>query len=198
MSFAHTIAYFSWPLFASGVASFLVLRWRRARGYPPSNALGLFAIVAVSVPIVAILMYGEATQANVFVEDVTYIPGGFALLLFAPYVWRKAATLATQTSSTPTRKRIASVACVIFGIGAIFIGTFNTLGDFVRDRVEINGVVTGKHVSRGFRKSTKYYVEINGRSFRTTADLFDQIDPQSRVHAMIGRATRTIFEITAG
>jgi hypothetical protein len=198
MSLAYAVAYLSWPLFAAGVASFFVMRWRREHGQPVSNALGLFAIVAITVPIIAILMYGEATETNVFVEDVTYIPGGFALLLFAPYVWRRAAALATYTSSSPARKKAAAVACVIFGIGAIFIGTFNTLGDFVRDRIEVSGVVTGKHVTRGFRKSPKYYVEINGRSFPTTADLFDHIDGQRRVRAMIGRASGTIFEITEG
>ena len=198
MSLAHVVAYFSWPVFALGVATFVVLRWRRDNGYPPSNALVIFAIAAVVVPVLAILVYGEATQENLFVADVTYIPGGFALLLFAPYVWKRASMLATYTSSSPTQKRIAAVACVAFGIVAIFIGTFNTLGDFVRERVAISGTVTGKHMSYGYRQGAKYYVEIDGRWFPTTADIFNQIDPRSRVRVMVGRASGTIFELTDG
>ncbi len=198
MSLAHVVAFFSWPLFALGVAGFVALRWRNDRGYPPSTALAIFAIAATVVPILAILAYGESTRENLFVEDVTYIPGGFALLLFAPYVWRRASTLAAYTSSSPAQKRIAAGACVVFGIVAIFIGTFNTLGDFVRDRVEVSGVVTGKHVAHGFRRAAKYYVDINGHSFAATADVFEQIDPQSRVRAMVGRASGTIFELSDG
>ena len=198
MSLAHVVAYFSWPLFALGIAAFVALRWRRDWGYPPSTVLAIFAIAAVVVPIFAILAYGEATPENLFVEDVTYIPGGFALLLFAPYIWRRASTLATYTSSTPTQKRIAAIACVALGTVAIFIGTFNTLGDFMRERAEINGVVTGKHISHGFRHTTKYYVDIDGRRFAATADIFDQIDPRSRVRVLVGRASGTIFEVTDG
>ena len=198
MSLAHVVAYFSWPLFALGIAAFVALRRRREWGYPPSTVLAVFAIVAVAVPIFAILAYGEATPENMFVADVTYIPGGFALLLFAPFLWKRASTLAVYTSSSPGQKRIAAIACVAFGIVAIFIGTFNTLGDFMRERVEVSGVVTGKHISRGFRHTAKYYVDIDGRRFATTADIFDQIDPKSRVRVMVGHASGTIFEVTDG
>jgi len=198
MSLAHVVAYFSWPLFALGAAAFVALRWRRDCGYPPSTALAVFAIAAVVVPIFAILAYGEATPENLFIEDVTYIPGGFALLVFAPYIWRRAPALAAYTSSTPMQKRIAAVACVAFGIVAIFIGTFNTLGDFMRERAEVSGMVTGKHVAHGFRHTAKYYVDIDGRRFAATADIFDQIDPRSRVRVMVGHASGTIFEVTDG
>jgi hypothetical protein len=181
MSFAHAVAYFSWPLMALGVTCFVILRRRKVHGLPPSNLIGLIAVVSVSAPFLLVFLYGKSTTANLLVENLTFILVGLALSLLLP--------LCKQNSSAR--------AAGLFGAGMMLLGTYNVSGDFIRDRAETSGIVTRKYVTHGYRGSINYHVVINDRSFPTTADLYDRINPASRIKVLTGRASGTIFDATA-
>jgi hypothetical protein len=196
VSVAYLTAYFSWPLIALGIACFVVLRWRKVHGYLPSNAIGIVAIGLVFVPILAIFVYSKATEANLLVEDLTFVPAGLTFFLLSLFIRRNAANVTAGPNIAATKKQTSARICNLIGGGMIFIGAYNVIGDFLRDRAEIDGVVARKYVTHGYRGSVDYHVEINGRSFPTTADVYERVDALNRVHATIGRASGTIFQAT--
>ena len=81
------------------------------------------------------------------------------------------------------------------GIGLTAYGAISLRGDFIMERSEVAGVVTNKYV-RNNRYGKYYYVEIEGRRFPTTADIYAQIQPLSHVHATVGHGTGNIFTAT--
>jgi len=179
MTLAHAIAYFSFPVIALGVECLVISRQRKVRGLPLSNVVGIVGVFALFAPLMLIFAFAKVTEANVLAADVMFMASGIALLWLVRFM---------KTASTGR-------AVGILGIALAMLGTYNVSGDFLRDRIEISGAVTGKYILRGYQGSMDYHVVINGRSFPTTLELYDRIDPESRVKARLGQASGTIFEV---
>jgi hypothetical protein len=81
------------------------------------------------------------------------------------------------------------------GLGFGAWGFSSLRGDFLLDRIEVAGTVTKKYV-RSDRYGRQYYVEIEGRRFPTTADIYAEAQPMTDTHASVGRGTGNIFTMT--
>lgn len=180
MTFSLMVAYFSLPLMGLGAGCFIISRRRKLRGLPPSNLIGLLAVLLIFVPFFLVFAFAHATEANLLAEDLILLPSGGALLLLMRFL------------KTPSAAR----ALGIVGIALVALAAYNITGDFLRARLVVKGTVTHKYISHGYRGSPRYHVVINGRSFDTTLDLYNRIDTRSQVKAEIGQASGTIFEAT--
>jgi hypothetical protein len=190
VSVPHLIAIASWPLIALGFAMAIVAQHRGTQ----STAIRFLMFCLVGAPIFLIFTYRYQSGLNLLVQDLTLIPGGFCACWGGIYLWRNAEKL-VRTNPTVVYPKPSAVVGLFMGVGLAAYGAVSFRGDFIVERSEVAGVVTKKYV-RHSRYGNYYYVEIEGRRFPTTADIYDQIQPLSRVHAMVGHGTGNIFTAT--
>ena len=179
MTFPHLVACISFPLMALGAACFVILRRRKVRGLPPSNTLGLIGAGFIFLPPMLIFAYGNATAGNLLAKDLIFVLIGVAVFLLRRF----------------SQKVSKARALGFVGVCIILVGAYQVGGDFVLKRAEISGTVTYKHRVHHVRSPDGYNVTINGRSFPTTADIYNRVKTASHVRAAIGHASGTIFEI---
>ena len=146
----------------------------------------------LALSIAAIFIFANKSALNLLVADLSMAPIGVFFLVLAVGICR----LPPPGPELYLRMRRKAAPYILVALGAIsvLVAMIDVIGDFVMQRADVNGVVTRKYVVRGRRMSDKYYVEINGRRFPTTADIYDWIDPQSRIHAEVGRGSGNIFQ----
>jgi hypothetical protein len=197
MSLAYIVALISWPLIVIGGLCVVYCLWQKKNGRPmPPQAIRLFGFMLLWVPFIALAYYGHETAANLFSMDLIGVAAGFTLSAAAIGAWLKARR--TQKPMTFRQKAVSALAAPIGVIFALQIAHF-IAGDFAGDRLEIDGVVTAKHVRYSYLKgpfplqSASYYVTIAGHDFQTTHEVFDDVVPLSRIHATIGRGSHTLF-----
>jgi hypothetical protein len=175
------------PLIALGFALAFAAQRRGEKSMSPLQQVLLW------FPLMAIFACRYQSGLNLFAQDLMIVLGSFCGCVAGIYFWRNPEKLARSSMV----KRPRFWAAMIFAIGVCFAGygAVSLGGDFIMQRSEIAGVVTKKYVQNR-RYGTLYYVEIGGRSFSTTADIYAQVQPLSRVHAAVGRGTGNIFSAT--
>jgi hypothetical protein len=190
VSFPYLVAIASWPLIALGFAVAIVAQRRSATSVSPSAYFLTYILIGLPV----LLMFDNRYQSelNLFVQDLTLIPGGGLVCWGGTYLWRNADIL-DRKSSLILNSKVSAIVCVTMGIALTTYGTVSLSGDFLMERREVAGVVTKKYVRNDYRFGNTYYVEIEGRQFPATADMYTQIQPLSHVHATVGRGTGNIF-----
>lgn len=191
VSFPYLVAIASWPLIALGFAAAIVAQRGGAMSLYPSAYFLTYILIGLPI----ILMFDNRYQSglNLFVQDLTLIPGGGLVCWGGTYLWRNAEIL--DRKSIPNSK-LSAIVSVTMGIALTAYGTVSFGGDFLMERREVAGVVTKKYVSSDYRFGNTYYVEIEGRRFPTTADIYAEVQPMTDTHATIGRGTGNIFKMT--
>ena len=190
MSVPYLVAIASWPLIAFGFAMAIVVQRRGTQ----STAIRFLTFGLIGAPIILMFVYRHQSGLNLLVQNLTLIPGGFYVCWGGIYLWRNADKL-VRTNPAVGYPKLSAVVGLVMGIGLAVYGAVSFRGDFIVERSEVAGVVTNKYV-RHARYGKYYYVEIEGRRFSTTADVYAQIQPLSRVHATIGHGTGNIFTAT--
>jgi hypothetical protein len=190
VSFPYLVAIASWPLIALGFAVAIVAQRRSATSLSPSAYFLTYILIGLPV----VLMFDNRYQSglNLFVQDLTLIPGGCLVCWGGTYLWRNADIL-DRKSSLILNSKVSAIVCVTMGVALTTYGTVSLSGDFLMERREVAGVVTKKYVRNDYRFGNTYYVEIEGRQFPATANIYTQIQPLSHVHATVGRGTGNIF-----
>lgn len=201
MSFAHVVAYFSWPVIALGIAGILVLGRRKQRGDRPWPFVGLLALILVISSFVLLIAYGQATKANLLSERVIYTLLGLWFLRLAPRIWRGATKTPAKpngaaTNSSPARKRSSAVFTAILGISLFLFSAYDIIGDYFFKPMTANGFVTGKYITHSRYGLSHYHVRINGHSFPVTEDLYEKTATTSYAKITLGRASHTIFQLS--
>jgi len=145
-------------------------------------------------PLMAIFACRYQSSLNLLAQDLVVVLGGCSGGAAAVYLWRNPDKF-TLGKGTVRHPKFWAVIIFIMGTGFAAYGTVSLGGDFIMQRREIAGVVTKIYV-RSERYGRRYYVEIEGRRFPTTADIYAQVQPLSRVHAAVGRGSGNIFSTT--
>jgi hypothetical protein len=145
-------------------------------------------------PLMAIFACRYQSGVNLLVQDLVVVLGGCCGCVAAVYLWRNPDKF-TLGKATVRRPKFWAAMIFIAGTGFAAYGTVSLGGDFIMQRREIAGVVTKKYV-RSERYGRRYFVEIEGRRFPTTADIYAQVQPLSHVHAAVGRGSGNIFSTT--
>ena len=126
-------------------------------------------------------------------EDVTAIVGA-AGCFWCGYLFARDGKAIAYAHRTRLSPKFLSLMIPLLGL---LIGSYGIiqLDDFVTARREVIGNVTNKYI-RHSRYRASYYVDIEGRRFPTTFDVYDKVSPSTYVHAMVGRRTGNIFTVT--
>jgi hypothetical protein len=145
-------------------------------------------------PLMAIFACRYQSGLNLLAQDLVIVLGSCCGCVAGIYFWRNPDKL-TLGKATVQHPKFWAAMIFIAGTGFAAYGTVSIGGDFIMQRREIAGVVTKKYI-RSRRYGSLYSVEIKGRRFPTTADIYAQIQPLSRVHAAVGRGTGNVFSAT--
>ena len=106
MSAPHLVAIASWPLIALGFAMAIVAQRRGMQSDWPSFLM----FCLVGAPIILMFACRYQSGLNLFVQDLTLIPGGFAVCWGGIYLWRNADRLDRNPSLILNPKILAVVA----------------------------------------------------------------------------------------
>jgi hypothetical protein len=186
--FYELLAIACWLLIALGFALAIVAQRRGEQRMSPLQAS------LVAFPLLVIFVCRYQSGLNLLAQDLIHVVGSCSACVVGIYLWCNPDKL---VRGNPAMRHPKFWAFMIFvaGISLGANGVLSLSGDFIMQRDETTGTVTKKYI-RNDRFGRYYYVEIDGRRFPTTADVYAQIQPLSHVHATVGRGTGNILDIT--
>lgn len=173
-----------WPLIAAGA---LIIYWasRMKDKIAPSkrSVFGIIALTMLFGPVVYVFWKSTESAAMVFNTDLVMIALGGSVLAMMHLRRNKAVAW-----------RLATLALV--GVLMIGVGGWKLIGDFVLPREFVDGTVIKTSRVYGYRRSTKYYIQINWQRYATTAEVYDRFQEGARIRAEIGIGSHTVLHAT--
>jgi hypothetical protein len=138
------------------------------------------------------LAFSQATTLMVANEWIVYSLLGLLLLLIVLWPAARANIFKQKGKAFAWFVVIGSS---ITGLAFFTLFGWHFVGDFLRERQHIQGMLGPKPVKSGRFGVPSYYLHLNGRDYETTAEVYKSAGSRGYSRAEIGAGSNTIFKI---